>query len=269
MQTKIEQKGSGHVKLSVLAENTACSGFACEHGLSLYVETNGKKLLFDFGQTEAFAENAKKLDIDLSKIELAILSHGHYDHSGGMERFLEENAHAPVYLSQYAFRPHYNADGKDIGVLPSLKENDRLTLTEDRLELGNGMTLLSCNELERPWPTDAFGLKEWDSPDEFLHEQYLVVEENGKRIVLSGCSHKGILNIVRWLKPDVLIGGFHFMKLDPATDGESLDRAAEELLSSGAVFYTGHCTGESQYACLKEKMGERLQALTTGLTVEI
>lgn len=257
------------MKISVLAENTACSGFACEHGLSLYVESNRKKLLFDFGQSEAFAENAKKLNIDLSKVELAILSHGHYDHSGGMKRFLEENAHAPVYLSMYAFRPHFNADGTDIGVSSDLRENNRLTFTRDRLELGNGMTLLSCNELERPWPTDAFGLKEWDSPDEFLHEQYLVVEERGRRIVLSGCSHKGILNIVRWLKPDVLIGGFHFMKLDPEKDSETLDKAAEELLKTGAVFYTGHCTGESQYAYLKEKMGERLQTLTAGLTVEI
>ena len=254
------------MKISVLAENTAYRGFACEHGLSLYVEANGKRLLFDFGQTEAFAENAKKLNIDLSKVELAVLSHGHYDHSGGMKRFLEENTHAPVYLSQYAFRPHFNADGTDIGVSSDLRENNRLTFTGDRLELGNGMTLFSCNELERPWPTDAFGLKEWDSPDEFLHEQYLVVEENGRRIVLSGCSHKGIVNIARHFHPDVMIGGFHLNKME---DPEEIKAVASKLLLSDTVYYTGHCTGEAQFALLKEIMGLRLQSLSTGFVFEV
>lgn len=257
------------MKITVLAENTACEGFACEHGLSLYVETKGRKLLFDFGQTGAFAENAEKLGVDLSVVEFAVLSHGHYDHSGGLTKFLQINETAPVYVSQYAFRPHFNADGKDIGVALELQGNSRLVLTQDRMEIGEGMTLLSCNELSRPYPTDAFGLKEYEHPDAFLHEQYLVVEEDGKRIVLSGCSHKGILNIVPWLEPDVLIGGFHFMKLDPETDRKTLDNAAKELLHSDTVYYTGHCTGAAQYDYLKTIMGDRLQALTTGLTIEL
>lgn len=257
------------MKITVLAENTACEGFACEHGLSLYVETKGRKLLFDFGQTETFAENAEKLGIDLSGVDLAVLSHGHYDHSGGLTRFLQINETAPMYVSQYAFRPHFNADGKDIGVASELQESSRLILTQDKLEIGEGMMILSCNDRKRPYPTDACGLKEYDHADEFLHEQYLLVEEDGKRIVLSGCSHKGILNIAGWLQPDVLIGGFHFMKLDPETDRDVLDSAAGELLRTDAVCYTGHCTGAAQYDYLKTIMGERLQALTTGLTMEL
>lgn len=257
------------MKITVLAENTACEGFACEHGLSLFVETKGKKLLFDFGQTEAFAENAEKLGIDLPEADVAVLSHGHYDHSGGLERFLQLNETAPVYISRYAFRPHFNADGKDIGVAAELRGNDRLILTQERMDLGGDMTLLSCNDLGRPYPTDAYGLKEYDRPDEFLHEQYLLVEENGKRIVLSGCSHKGILNIAGWLQPDVLIGGFHFMKLDPETDREILKDAAEKLLQTGAVYYTGHCTGAAQYDYLKTIMGDRLQPLSTGMSIEL
>jgi 7,8-dihydropterin-6-yl-methyl-4-(beta-D-ribofuranosyl)aminobenzene 5'-phosphate synthase len=233
------------------------------------VETKGIKLLFDFGQTEAFAENAEKLGIDLSEADVAVLSHGHYDHSGGLERFLQLNETAPVYISRYAFRPHFNADGKDIGVAAELRGIDRLILTQDRMDLGGDMTLLSCNDLGRPYPTDAYGLKEYDRPDEFLHEQYLLVEENGKRIVLSGCSHKGILNIAGWLQPDVLIGGFHFMKLDPETDRKTLDNAAKELLHSDTVYYTGHCTGAAQYDYLKTIMGDRLQALTTGMFMDI
>jgi 7,8-dihydropterin-6-yl-methyl-4-(beta-D-ribofuranosyl)aminobenzene 5'-phosphate synthase len=93
-------------------ENTSCrEDLACEHGLRLYIETENHKILFDAGQSAAFAENAEKLGVDLRKVDLAVLSHGHYDHGGGLERFLEINQKAPVYVSSYAFEPHYSANG--------------------------------------------------------------------------------------------------------------------------------------------------------------
>ena len=97
------------------------------------------------------------------------------------------------------------------------------------------------------------------------------MEEKGKRICISGCSHKGILNIVSWFRPDVLVGGFHFMKLDPAVpaDAEVLDTAATRLLDGNTRYYTGHCTGESQFAFLKARMGNRLQALSTGCVIQL
>ena len=105
--------------------------------------------------------------------------------------------------------------------------------------------------------------------DDFLHEQYLLIEEEGKRILISGCSHKGIFNIAEWFKPDVLIGGFHFMKLDPDAEEDAgfLNKAAEILLRYDTTYYTCHCTGEMQYAFLKEKMGDRLQYAATGLQI--
>ena len=77
-------------------ENTTTrEDLACEHGLSLYIEANGKRILFDTGASAAFADNAEKLGIDLNQVDLCILSHGHYDHGGGIKRFLEVNDHAP------------------------------------------------------------------------------------------------------------------------------------------------------------------------------
>lgn len=259
------------MKITVLAENSACSGFGCEHGLSMFVETGDRKFLFDCGQTDLFAENAKKLGIDLSQAEFMVLSHGHYDHGGGLAKFLELNKTAPVYIHETAFRPHHNGEGKDIGLSPELAAEKRLVFTKDRMEVGEGMTLLSCNGEFRLWPTNSFGLTEDGQPDRFLHEQYLVVEENGKKIVLSGCSHKGILNIVVWLKPDVLVGGFHFMKLDPMMPAgrSALDNAAGALLSTGATFYTGHCTGEAPFAYLKHRMGSKLHGFSAGSVLEI
>ena len=264
------------MKITVLAENTACrEDLTCEHGLSLFIETGKHRILFDAGQTDAFAENAEKLGIDLKTADLAILSHGHYDHSGGIARFLEANSVAPVYLHREAFTPHYNADGKYIGVDPALAESPRLHFTDREETLAEGITLHSCNHLPRPVPFGSFGLTMQASgqiqPDDFRHEQYLLIEEKGKRICVSGCSHKGILNIVSWFRPDVLVGGFHFMRLDPAVpaDAEALDAAATRLLDGKTQYYTGHCTGESQFAFLKARMGQRLQALSTGCVIHL
>ena len=78
------------MQIKVLMENTSVRpDLICEHGLSLYLEVCGRKILFDAGQTDAFAENAAKMGVDLKKVDAAILSHGHYDHGGGMLRFLE------------------------------------------------------------------------------------------------------------------------------------------------------------------------------------
>ena len=254
------------MNITVLTENTACrESLTCEHGLSLYIETQGKKILFDAGQSGAFADNAEKLGIDLSRVDFAVLSHGHYDHGGGLSRFLEINAVAPVYLRRDAFGCHRNADGKYIGLAENLKENPRLIFTDDTLEIAPGICLFSCNDRPRPYGTDSAGLTLEDAPDKFRHEQYLLIEEGSKRVLISGCSHKGILNIVSWFAPDVLIGGFHFMKLAP--DSPALDRAAEILLQSPTIYYTGHCTGEAQFARLKEKMDRRLQSISTGSTI--
>ena len=102
-------------------------------------------------------------------------------------------------------------------------------------------------------------------PDDFRHEQYLLAEENGKRILFSGCSHKGILNIEDWFRPDVLIGGFHFSKL-PADD--TLAGYARKLDFYETAYYTCHCTGEPQYAFMKKNM-RNLHYISTGEILEI
>ena len=97
------------MKITALIENTSARGLPTEHGLSLFVETAEHKFLFDMGQTDLFARNAETLGIALSKVDFAVLSHGHYDHGGGLNTFLALNDHAPVYMSRYAFEPHYTS----------------------------------------------------------------------------------------------------------------------------------------------------------------
>lgn len=264
------------MKIQVLMENTACSEqLTAEHGLSLYIETQGQTILFDAGATEAFAENAEKMGVDLQKVDFAVLSHGHDDHSGGLKHFLELNDHAMIYASRHASQPLCYADERYIGVDLDLLSHPRMRWTDDECVINENCTLLSCNQLPRPYYMDSFGLQmKKDNafvPDVFQHEQYLLIQEQGRRILISGCSHKGILNIMGWLKPDVLIGGFHFMKMDVADEKtrSELEDAARKLLAYPTMYYTGHCTGLEQYAFLKEIMGERLQYLPAGKNFEV
>lgn len=258
------------MKITALIENTANDNrLECEHGLSLYIETEKHKILFDTGQTDMLVRNAKKLGIDLSQVDTAVVSHGHYDHTGGLHSFLEINKTAPVYLSRYAFSAYYNGTEKYIGMDTKLKSCPRFIFTDDYAKITDSLTLYSCNKEKKHFNLGSFGLTVKQSenflPDDFRHEQYLLIEENNKRVLISGCSHKGILNIAKWFEADFLIGGFHFSKLPL---DEKLREYALYLDSFPTVYHTCHCTGKEQFEFMKKHMS-RLQYLSTGQTIEI
>jgi len=258
------------MRITALVENTVADPrFEAEHGLSLYIETKTHRILFDMGQTELYAQNAKKLGIDLQEADIAVLSHGHYDHGGGLGKFLEINHKADVYVNRYAFEPHYHGKERYIGLDVSLAENDRLRFTGDRTVIDEGLTLYSCNRYERKHDLGSFGLTMLQDnellPDDFRHEQYLLIVEDNKMVLISGCSHKGIMNITEWFKPDILIGGFHLSKLPL---DEKLAEYAKYLNSFDTAFYTCHCTGEEQYTFMKKYMN-RLFYLSTGQSINI
>ena len=260
------------MKITVLTENTSPRPeLLAEHGLSLYIELGDTHILFDAGQTAAFAANAERLGIDLNRVNLSILSHGHYDHGGGLAHFLSVNDHAPVYLSRHAFGSHWNGSAKYIGLDPSLAGSSRLIFTDDETRLSENMILYSCNDRPRPFDADPFGLNRLEGqlllPEDFRHEQYLLIREGGRRICISGCSHKGIQNILAWFRPDVLIGGLHLSKVDPADP--RLAAVARQLAENNTLCYTGHCTGQAQAAALRRILGSRLQTLTTGQVITL
>lgn len=257
------------MKVTVLAENTACrEGLEAEHGLSLYLETAGRKILVDMGQTDVFAHNAEILGIDLRQVDIAVLSHGHYDHGGGLKTFLQSNTKAPVYIHADAFGQHYNGTQKYIGLDPALAHHPRLIPVKGSMQLAQDLWLHDCNGLG--WQIHSWGLNQKNadgfSPDSFSHELYIQITEGEKRVLISGCSHKGIENIAGHFRPDVLIGGFHLNKQE---DPYALQSIAQKLLESCGVCYTGHCTGQKQYAYMKAVMQQRLQPLSTGMMIEL
>lgn len=283
------------MKITVLTENTISKNISpalseklkAEHGLSLFIETKNHKILFDMGQTNLFLENAKNLSINLEKVDFAVLSHGHYDHGGlfseaeafGIAAFLKINKIAPIYINENAFSDNFNANKKYIGLDKNLLKNpdfmQRVIFVSDEKEIAPNIKLFSCNKNEKLISTNTDGLTQLKDgiffPEDFSHEHYFLIEENSKKILISGCSHKGILNITEWFKPDILIGGFHLKSLDIENQGdiESLKNLGKKLASYNTTFYTCHCTGESQFDVLKSVMKEKLFYLGTGDSLDL
>ncbi|SHI66200.1 MBL fold metallo-hydrolase [Parasporobacterium paucivorans] len=267
--------------IRMLVENTSTAeSLGSEHGLSVYIETDHHKILFDTGASGLFAENAEKMQIDLSKVDLAVISHGHYDHGGGLRTFLEMNSSAKIYFGKKAFGDYYanrsNGEKKYIGLDKTLMSDDRFVFGEGQIVIDEELELFSGvkgNRLKPPGNQDLF-MREGESYklDDFSHEQNLVIKENGNTVLVAGCAHAGIVNILEHFradkngKPSHVIGGFHLYNRG-AEQYENSDAMAEigsYLLSTGAMFYTCHCTGIPAYERLKSMMGESVNYLSTG-----
>ncbi|MBQ8393435.1 MAG: hypothetical protein IJX51_06665 [Clostridia bacterium] len=150
-----------------------------------------------------------------------------------------------------------------------MQDNSRLIFTGNTEIIDTSLSIYSYNDRERPNFLGSFGLTKRVGdefiPDDFIHEQYLLILEKEKRVLISGCSHKGIIDIVNWSHPDVLIGGFHLSKINGSAE---LDRIADALSSHKTFYYTCHCIGEAQYGYLKSKM-PYLEYLSCGKTYYI
>ncbi len=273
------------MKIINLIEDTKGSADCLyEHGLSFYIETPNHKLLVDTGASDAFIRNARTLNIDLSAVDTVFISHGHYDHAGGLLDFLAINNTAVVYIQESANGEFYNAStagGKYIGMDRLIASNPQVRFMQGDLVIDDELSIFADVVGRRLWPKTNELLKrkvvtesgeEKLIQDEFEHEQYLVVEAEGERLLLSGCAHNGILNILdKYLDmyddiPTKVISGFHMTKKEPYTDEDDIviKATARELSELDTTFYTGHCTGAYPLELMQSIMGEQLKAIHSG-----
>ena len=155
----------------ILTENHSEDGYAFEHGLSVYAETDKHRLLLDSGQTGIFAYNAAKLGIDLTQVDTAILSHGHYDHSGGLLTFNSINPGAHIYMQ---------ASAEKLLALPQVIRLNGDMIIDDELSIFTGI------KGKKYWPSGNRLLSRMENgekiQDDFRHEQCLVISCRGKNV---------------------------------------------------------------------------------------
>ena len=268
------------MKILNLIENTeGAAGCAAEHGLSFYIETEDHRLLMDLGPSASVVANAEKLGADLKTVDTVILSHGHYDHGGGILPFTKLNPEAKIYLQESAFGEYYSIrdHGPEyIGLDPAIRELPQVVTVNGEYRIDEELFLFSGIRGKKNWPVSNYNLRKKEGgellQDDFIHEQCLVITEGERRILLSGCAHNGILNILDRFEevcggaPDIVISGFHMMKKSGYTDEERqvIRDTARKLKKYPTVFYTCHCTGIKAFDMMKKIMGEKLQYVHCG-----
>lgn len=264
----------------ILMEDT-CGDPQCayEHGLSVYVETPGHRILVDTGASEKTLENAKKLGVDLTKVDTVVLSHGHYDHSGGLPAFRDLNQDAVIYMQQSALGDYYHGE-RYIGVDKRIAGMQGVKLLTGDSRIDEELSVFTGITGRRFWPQSNLKLSMLKDgrrvQDEFGHEQCLVIHGE-KKVLISGCAHNGILNILdRYGEkyggaPDIVISGFHMTKKADYTEEEVeiIKKTAKELKGKDTVFYTGHCTGQRAIELMQPVMGERMVQIHCGMEIVI
>lgn len=276
------------LKVTTLIENDKpiMEGLVNEFGLSLYIETENCRLLFDTGQTGDFVKNAEKLGIDLNKIDYVILSHGHFDHANGVPTLLEHFRNRPVmFAGEGFFEKKYKQleDGTYIdGSVKYTKKqlSDRgiefITIRDNQYYLRENIVIF--NNFERISPMEElreeFVIKKNDSYvlDDFSDEITIGIITSKGLVVIVGCSHVGIVNILSTIEKRVnmpiyaVIGGTHLID----ADADRIECTIKEFERMGIQrIALSHCTGELGIKILQAKMQDKFICNNTGNVIVI
>ncbi|MBI9103849.1 MAG: MBL fold metallo-hydrolase [Spirochaetales bacterium] len=282
------------MEITVLVENEAGAVVGedgnevkAAHGLSFYIESEGKKILVDTGSTSLFSKNAETLGIELADVDMLFISHAHFDHGGGLPTFFRINKKAQVYMHRLTQGKFYL---KILGIFPyyiglnrTIFEDykDRITFIDNDLELDHTISVLSNfqNEFPRPEGNKTLFIKKNSTlmQDDFTHEIALLIKEPDGNVLFSSCSHSGIYNIVKSAsdkhpeKLKAVIGGFHLFN-PVSKKSESRDymsKLAKGMDEFDTTYYTCHCTGKENVAFLKQELCEKVSAIHTGDVIRL
>ncbi len=264
------------IQITILIENTAYqTGLKTEHGLSYWIEHAGHKILFDTGQSDLFLHNAKTLGIDLSQADAIVLSHGHYDHTGGLPSVSKLAQKAKIYLHPSAVEPKYShktSGARYIGMSDAARQTiqgRQIKWTSEPVQIFPGISVTGqvprLNDFEDVG--GAFYIDE-DSqkPDELLDDQSLFIKSSKGLVVIFGCAHSGVVNILDYIsrltdtrKIYAVIGGMHLLNASHHRITKTIE--ALEKYQVHQVFPL-HCTGQKAVDAMKNALSD--QCLLTG-----
>ncbi len=261
-----------------------------EHGTSYYLETENHKIVIDTGASDAFIENARRKNIDLSQVDTVILTHGHANHCGGVKALLELAPEAVVYIRENAFGAFYDGDNavsdefdlesaQFIGIDQELKTLPQVRLVTEDTVVDEELQLFTNVEADivKTSSNKKLCCKVGDElvQDDFSHEMFLLVRTEGKTLLFGGCCHSGVVNVMAACKerfqivPDIMVGGFHLMQPRYCGFGKGdlvlLDTVGTALKEYPTRFYTGHCTGITAYNKLKAYLLNNISYVYCGM----
>lgn len=270
------------MKATVLVDNIANDTIKGEWGLSILIEYNGEKILLDVGASGLYVKNAEILGLSLKDIDYAVLSHAHFDHANGMKQFFELNTKAKFYVQSTCAENCYFKKWiftKYIGIPKRILADysDRIEYALDDYKLTERAYLIShsteglgtIGKREMMYRKEKNG---W-TPDDFSHEQSLVLDTEDGLIIFNSCSHGGVINTIYEVssafpgrKIKAYIGGFHIYNKSEAEVRE----LAGKIKETGIQYIcTGHCTGEKAYEIMKEELGDIMHQLRVGKVMEL
>jgi 7,8-dihydropterin-6-yl-methyl-4-(beta-D-ribofuranosyl)aminobenzene 5'-phosphate synthase len=264
--------------LRVLAENgVAREDLLPEHGLSVWLEVDGRRILFDTGQGPALRHNAEAIGVDLREATDVVLSHGHYDHGGGLAFVLSVNSRARVYAHPACTIRRFSRKGAGvshaIGLAPAVVDalGPRAVWVTSPTRLSENVVVTGT--IPRTWGPEsgAGGLyidSRGDCPDRVVDDQALVVTVGMERLVVAGCAHAGVVNTVRCALelapgdgPVTVAGGMHLRDASEARIGAAVQALRGLGVSSVCP---GHCTGNAAVAAFRRSWGEACRGLAAG-----
>ena len=259
---------------------------ATEHGLSVYVEADGCKWLVDVGASPLFIDNARKLGISIEDVDYVVLSHGHFDHTGGLRAFLEINSKAMVILSSQVeglqFYSYRLKTRRNISIDHAVMQDypDRFITIEENTPATQNTDIVCHFPEKYPKPKGNRTLfssrGDVEVMDDFSHEIVFTVSSQRGIVAFSGCSHNGILNVLSACSEyhgstsiAACIGGTHLLDSTPDNHFETAGEL-EEITQRLATDYpamtlvTGHCTGQNAMRLLAAEMGDRFANIYSG-----
>jgi len=260
------------MEITTLIENlTYLQGTKGEHGLSFLVQVDGKQILFDTGQSDLLITNARALGIDLATVDAVVISHGHYDHTGGLSAFFEVNDHAPVYLKPGCFDEKFSTKGGQhyIGIEGDVKRGlqERFISVTQQIELAPGLWIVpdigQYYSFEQVSPVMQVSRGDQLVPDHFEDELFMVYSHPEGSTVFAGCAHRGIGNICRTAidvtgneKVKMVLGGTHLKGASRGRISKTVDAFRELEVEQFAL---GHCTGLPAFFAFWNAFGEKVR----------